>query len=300
MIRWLPPCHDERADLAVLIVSWNVKELVLKNIEALFASEGDVSAELIVIDNALKDGTVEAIRGQFPCARVIANTYNAGFSLANAQGMIASHARHCLLLNPDMRVDSDALQKTVEYLDAHPDVGIMGAQLRTVEGGMIEHVRRFPTFGSQLAILLKIPHVFPSLVHHYLAKDFDYTREQAADSIRGSYFAIHEHAIERCAGLDTRYFIWFEEVDYCKKVTERGLKVMYVPTIRVTDFIGRSFAQRDSFWKQKHFTRSMVQYFEKWHPWWEVLVLKLVRLAVLAGVGVVEVGMNILTPTSKD
>jgi GT2 family glycosyltransferase len=296
MIRWLSPGHTERADLAVLMVSWNVKDLVLKNIEALLASEGSASAELIVIDNASKDATVEAIRAQFPQVRVIANTYNAGFSLANTQGMIAMQARHCLLLNPDMKVEVDSLQKTIEYLDTHPEVGVMGARLETADGKMVEHVRSFPTFGSQLAILLKLPHLFPRIVDSYLAKDFDYSREQVVDSIRGSYFAIHARALEACAGLDTRYFIWFEEVDYCKKVTERGMKVVYVPTIKATDFIGRSFAQRDSFWKQKNFTRSMVQYFEKWHPWWETLILRAVRLVVLGAVWIVEGVLNATKP----
>lgn len=294
LVEWLAPGHEKKADLAVLIVSWNVKDLVLKNLEALFASEGSASAEVIVIDNASKDETVEAVRAQFPSVRVIANAYNAGFSLANTQGMIAAHARHCLLLNPDMRVEADSLQKTVEYLDSHPDVGIMGAHLKSEDDKIIEHVRRFPTFASQLAIILKLPHLFPKIVDHYLAKDFDYTREQVVDSIRGSYFAIHERAIERCASLDTRYFIWFEEVDYCKKVTEQGMRVVYTPTVRATDFVGRSFAQRESFWKQKNFTRSMVQYFEKWHPWWETLALKAIRLVVLAAVWLLEAGMKAL------
>lgn len=284
LVEWLSPGHEKKADLTVLIVSWNVKDLVIKNIEALLRSEGSITAELIIIDNASKDGTVEAVRAQFPQARVIANTYNAGFSLANTQGMVAMHGRHCLLLNPDMRVEIDSLQKTVAYLDGHSEVGVIGARLQSEDGKIVEHVRRFPTFASQLAILLKLPHLFPRIVDHYLAKDFDYTREQVVDSIRGSYFGISERALECCAGLDTRYFIWFEEVDYCKKVTEQGMKVVYVPEIRATDFVGRSFAQRESFWKQKNFTRSMMQYFEKWHPWWETLVLKGVRLLVLAGV----------------
>lgn len=288
LVEWLAPGHERKADLAVLVVSWNVRDLLIQNIEALLASEGSITAELIVIDNASKDGTVADVRAHFPSVRVIANTYNAGFSLANTQGMIAMHSRHCLLLNPDMRVESDSLQKTVEYLDTHSEVGVVGARLTSTDGAIVPHVRRFPTFATQLAILLKLPHLFPGVVDHYLAKDFDYSAEQAVDSIRGSYFAIHERALERCGGLDTRYFIWFEEVDYCKQVAEQGMKVVYVPTIHATDFVGRSFSQRESFWKQQHFTRSMVQYFDKWHPWRETLVLKAVRLLVLAGVWVMQ------------
>ncbi len=290
LIQWLKPDHADRADLAVLIVSWNVKELVLQNLQTVYASQGSIKVEVIVIDNASEDGTVEAIRAQFPGVRVIANRENVGFSAANTQGMIAMHARHCLLLNPDMRVEADTLQKTVEYLDAHPDVGVVGAKLISHEGNIVQHVRRFPTFASQLAILLKLPHLFPSIIDGYLARDFDDTREQMVDSVRGSYFAMHANALERCGGLDTRYFIWFEEVDYCKKVHEQGMKVAYVPGIRATDFVGQSFAKRASFWKQKQFTRSMVQYFEKWHSWSETFVLKGVRLVVLAGVWMWEAG----------
>lgn len=276
-VRWLPAGHAEKADLAVLIVAWNVRDLLLQNLENLFISKGSISAEVIVIDNASKDGTVETIRERFPDVRVIANAQNEGFSRANGQGMVVMHARHCLLLNPDMRVEPDALQKTVEYLDAHKDVGVISGRLLTSEGQIMEHVRRFPTFGSQLAILLKIAHLFPQTVRWYLAKDFDYSHEQVVDSVRGSYFAIHERTLEALAGLDTRYFIWFEEVDYCKSVYVHGRNVVYVPTICATDFVGKSFGQRTTYWRQKQFTKSMVQYFLKWHPWWNGAILAVIR-----------------------
>ena len=129
MIRWLSPEHKEKVDLAVLIVSWNVRDLLLQNLEALLQSEGDISAEVIVIDNASQDGTAAAVHERFPQARVIANDRNAGFAAANAQGLAASCARHVLLLNPDMRVEKDALAKTVAYLDAHPEAAVVGAKL---------------------------------------------------------------------------------------------------------------------------------------------------------------------------
>ena len=143
------------------------------------------------------------------------------------------------------------------------------------------HVRRFPDIWSQLAILLKLSKLFPRLLDHYLWKDFDYTREQAVDSVRGSYFALQERAIKELGFLDQRFFIWFEEVDYCKRATTSGWKVMYVPAIRARDLIGRSFAQRTTFWKQKQFTRSMAQYFRKWHPWWQWMLIVLLRPFVL-------------------
>lgn len=280
-VTWLFPGHLERADVAVIIVSWNVKERVLANLDALHVSVGSISAEVILVDNASSDGTVEAVRAAYPWVRVIANTYNAGFSQANTQGMIAMHTRHALLLNPDMRVEPDALQKTVEYLDTHADVGVASGILRSAEGGIVESVRRFPDIFSQCAILLKIPHLVPGIIAHYLMKGFDYTQEQQVDSVRGSYFAIQERCLESLGGLDTRYFIWFEEVDYCKRVTTHGWKVMHVPTLHATDYVGQSFKKQRFYWKQKQMSRSLLQYMQKWHPGWRAWIIMLLRPFVL-------------------
>jgi len=263
-IQWFAPGHTNTVDLAVITVPWNSRELLLENIEYLFKSEGAMSAELIVVDNASQDGVVEAVRERFPNVRVIANKTNRGFSAANNQGIAVVNARHILLLNPDMRVEPDALQKTVEYLDAHPDVGVVGAKLIRPDGSIVPSVRRFPTCWSQFFVLSKIGRLLPSLLKHYLWHDFDYTKEQPVDSLRGSYFGIHRIARDQIGGLDERYFIWFEEVDYCKTVWSKGLKVMYVPTIQARDYVGRSFAKQPLFWKQFQLTRSMVKYFLKW------------------------------------
>lgn len=277
-----------RKDLTIVTVSWNSREVLVQNLETLFQSVGDILFDVVVVDNASQDGSADVVRERFPQVHVIANPENLGFSKACNQGI--DHAMrdtryairpHVLLLNPDMRVTPEALQKTVAYLDAHPEVGVMGAKLIGSDGKTIPHVRRFPTFLDQLATLLKLPHFFPQLLDHYLGKDLDLDKEQFVDSVRGSYFAINRTALERLGGLDERYFIWFEEVDYCKQVHAAGFHVAYVPSIVAHDLVGRSFAQRDSYWKQKNFTRSMVTYFQKWHPWWQGMVLSLFRLPIL-------------------
>ncbi len=265
-----------------------MKALLLESLRALFASEGSISAEVIVIDNASQDGTVEAIHTQFPQVRVIANHRNVGFARANMQGMLAMRARHCLLLNPDMRVENDAVSKTVSYLDAHTDVAVLGARLSKPDGQGIPSVRRFPTLGSQLAILFKLPRFIPSFTRHYLATDMDYALEQEVDSVRGSFFAIHRRALDALGGLDTRYFIWFEEVDYCKRAVSQGWKVMYVPTIRAVDYIGQSFAKRATYWKQRQFTKSMAQYFFAWHPWWQGMVIAILRTIPVAAAWITD------------
>lgn len=267
-------------DLAVIIVSWNVRDVLLKNIDSLRQSQG-VNLEVIVVDNASIDGTVEVVRTTYPEVTVIANTENHGFSKACNQGIDASNARHILLLNPDMLVESDALAKTVAYLDAHPDVAVVSGKLLNKHGKPMHHMRRFPTIGDQLVVMLKLSRFFPKLLHRYHAIDLDPNVEQAVDTVRGSFFAINRIALDTIGKLDERYYIWFEEVDYCKRVHSHKMKVMYVPTIVAHDLVGQSFKQKHLFWKQSHFLRSMLSYFEKWHPGWRVWVIRSARPMVL-------------------
>ncbi|MBP7005794.1 glycosyltransferase family 2 protein [Patescibacteria group bacterium] len=288
--RWLVQDSDveARPDLAIVIVSWNVRELLQKNLISLQNSIGNFSAQVIVIDNASKDGTVEEVRAQFPWVTVIANTENRGFAAACNQGIRATHARHVLLLNPDMCVEADTIANAIAYADTRPEGGIFGGLLLREDGSVLPSVRRFPDFASQLAVLLKVSRFFPRIMQRYLAEDLDNSREQEVDSVRGSFFLIHEKTLRALGGLDERYFIWFEEVDYCRRAHLSGFSVRFVPSLRAHDAFGKSFSQHRLFWKQKQFSASLVTYFETWQPWWQALILRTLRVPVLVGAWVYD------------
>ena len=158
-------------------------------------------------------------------------------------------------------------------MDKHPKVGVAGCHLVNEKGETIPHVRRMPTVLDQLAIILKIPHIFPGVLNKYLYKNFNYDQESEVDSIRGSFFMIRGELLQKIRGLDERYFIWFEEVDYCRRAREAGFKVMYTPVTECTDYIGKSFAQLPRGKTQKYFQDSMLKYFKKWHSLWEYILL---------------------------
>ena len=269
-------------DLGIVIVSYNVRDLLRENLQSVFSSVGKGSVEVVVVDNASHDGSAEMVEKEFPKVCLIANKHNAGFASAVNQGITATHARHVLLLNPDMRLEPDTLQDSIIYADRvqSDHVAIIGGQLRTQSGEILHTVRRFPDLRSQLAIIFKLPHLFPKLpsLVRYQADDFDYTKEQDVDSIRGSYFIITEAARSALGVLDSHYFIWFEEVDYCKHAVSKGWKVRYTPEIKAIDFVGRSFGQVTRLWAQIQFTRSMAQYFEKWHSPAEACAIRTARL----------------------
>jgi GT2 family glycosyltransferase len=271
-------------DLSIIIVSWNVKDRLRNCLRSIFANLSNFSAEVYVVDNASEDGSKEMVRAEFPQVKLIANDSNAGFSKANNQAIKASSGRYVLLLNPDMLVLAETLPEMIKFMDEHKEAGIAGCHLVNEKGETVPHVRRFPGVWDQLAILLKLPHLLPHITDTYIMRDFDYDRPgiSYADSIRGSFFMIRREVINRVGGLDERYFVWFEEVDYCRQAINAGWKVAYNPSARCIDFVGKSFKQKRGLWQQKQFTKSMLQYFRKWEPWY-----KWIWIAAARPVGIV-------------
>lgn len=261
-------------DLSIIIVSWKVKDILKKNLENIYKSEGDFKYEVFVVDNDSQDGTGEMIEKNFSEVNFIANSSNLGFSKANNQAIKKSKGRYVLLLNPDMKVFPNTFQKMIVWMDSHPEAGIAGCRLLDKEGGIVKHVRRFPSFFDQAAIILKFPHLFPWVLNKYLFSNFDYSKEAKVDSIRGSFFMIRRKLIEEIGGLDERYFVWFEEVDYCRQTKEVGWKIYYTPSAECVDLVGQSFSQLKRGSAQKYFRDSMLKYFRKWHPAWQSWILR--------------------------
>lgn len=279
---WVQTDLQTPHDLAIVIVGWNVAEFLEQNLRSLAKSRGSFRASVVLVDNASKDDTVKRTQEYFPWVHVIANAENRGFAAACNQGMAATCSRHVLLLNPDMRVQEDTLEKAMAYAEDHPDVGVFSGLLLQEDGSPLASVRRMPDIWSQWLILTKLAKAWPKALSRYLCEDLDLHKEQEVESVRGSFFCLTERALRVLGGLDERYFIWYEEVDYCRKVREYGLRIMHVPSIVAHDAFGKSFAQRDSYWKLAQFSRSMVQYFTLWQPWWQATLLRGTRLVVLA------------------
>lgn len=266
-------------DLSVIIVSWNVKDKLRANLNALLNSSGDFNLEIIVIDNHSQDGSPAMLRQEFPQIKLISNQTNRGFAAANNQGIKIAQGRFILLLNPDMKLEPSTLNNLLTWAQANPQATVSSGKLLTESGELIRHVRRFPTVLDQLAIIFKLPHLFPSINRRYLAQDFDYSQAAAVDSVRGAFFLINQAAYQKISGqakpyLDERYFIWFEEVDFCQAVYRQGGEVWYTPVAVAVDYVGQSFKQVKRPTTQRYFSQSMISYFAKWRSPWETSLLK--------------------------
>ena len=271
-------------DLSIIIVSWKVKDRLRENLTALFASfrplrlsaseARAISFEVFVVDNNSADGTVEMVNQEFPQVTLIANQENAGFAKANNQAIKLAKGNFILLLNPDMKIYPDSLVKMIEWMRTNPQASLAGCHLIDEKGETIKHVRRFPTIWNQLAIILKLPHLLPKILDHYIISDFDYQKAAKVDSIRGGFFLICKETIQKVGLLDERFFVWFEEVDYCRRVLEEGGEVWYTPAAECMDYVGQSFKQINRGLAQKYFRDSMLKYFKKWQPAWQYRFLE--------------------------
>lgn len=262
-------------DLSIIIVSWNVCNKLRANLTALFSVPSVVNFEVFVIDNNSSDDSVAMIKNNFPQVKLIVNQDNRGFAKACNQGIKEATGQYILLLNPDMLVSEDTLAKTFSWAEANPQAAITGVKLVNEKKEIVGEMRRLPRVFDQFLVASKLGHLMPFLLNHYLNKNFDYTKAAKVESIRGSFFLIRRSTIEKIGLLDERYFIWFEETDYCEMARKNNLEVWYTPAATATDYIAQSFKQIDLKIRQNYFKTSMLTYFQKWYPGWRVVILKL-------------------------
>ncbi len=274
-------------DLSIIIVSWQAKEKLKKNLESIYGNKHNFSYEVFVVDNNSSDGSREMIENEFPQVKLIANEENLGFSKACNQAIKESMGDNILLLNPDMYLLKDTLEKSLQIAQKNPEITVFGIKLVDEKGKVVLQARRFPKLFDQLMIVLKIHHIFPKILNNYLNKNFNYNRQAIVDSIRGSYFFINKNSWQKISQkdlplLDERYFLWFEEVDFCRQVYENNGKVGYFPDVKAVDSVGFSFSQVNTRKKQEYFRDSMLTYFKKWHSGFSYYVLKIAWFFVIS------------------
>lgn len=266
-------------DLSIIIVSYNVREKLKNNLQSLFKSRGNFSFEVFVVDNNSEDQSAKMVEEGFPQVKLIKNKENLGFSKANNIAIKQSGGDFILLLNPDMQVFENTLEKALEFAKENPQAVVSSCKLVDEKNNIIRHVRRFPKFFDQLMIILKIPHVFPKILDKYLVSNFNYDQSQKVDSVRGSFFVINKNKFKELSGqdlplLDERYFVWFEEVDFCKQIYQLGGEVWYNSQAECLDYVGQSFSLLKRKKAQKLFKDSMLKYFQKWQAKWQYFLLK--------------------------
>lgn len=263
--------------VSIVIVNWRVGELVGRCVRSILGKVTGVSYEILVVDNSPEQPCEENVRG-VPHVTYIPTGKNLGFAGGCNAGIAAAKGEFILLLNPDTEFIEDALTPMIEFMRAHPKCAVAGCRLVESDGQTTQpSVRSFPTLASQVMIMLKLHHLWRSAssLRQYFDDQFNYEREQSCDQVMGSFFFMSRRAIEQIGALDPRYFIWFEEVDWCKMAHDRGWEIWYSPRTKILHHGGQSFAQVFSLKKQQIFNESMRKYFKKHNGFisWSILIL---------------------------
>ena len=252
-------------DLSIVIVSWNVLDLLRTCLRSIQEGRGDLQLEVIVVDSGSIDGSPEMVRAEFPEFTLLAMNENVGFPKGTNIGLDEARGRYLLLLNPDTEVLADALSKLVGYMDAHSDVGAAGGQLLNPDGSVQSSRRRFPTFATGVFESTWLQPFAPSrLMANYYAEDIPDAAVADVDWLVGACLIVRREVMKEVGGLDEDYFMYSEELDWCKRIKAAGWRIVYYPDARFIHHVGKSSEQAVT---ERHinFQRAKLRYFRKFH-----------------------------------
>lgn len=251
-------------ELSVVIVSYNSASKIGACLASLQAQTKGVEYEVIVVDNASRDDTLAVVAREFPWVQTIARRRNTGLSGGNNDGVAASTGRYVAVINPDTRFEHDALTVLVTFLRDHPDVGAVGPRLLDDDGALQLSCRRFPGYATALFNRYSLmTRLFPSnpFSREYLMTDFDHGRTIDVDWLSGAAIMFPRPAFDGVGGWDAGFFMFNEDVDFCRRLHGAGYRVVYHPQATLYHTVGVSKHASASLIVQRH--RSMWRYYRK-------------------------------------
>ncbi len=259
--------------LSIIIVNYNHKYFPRLAVEALEKAKTDFSFEIIVVDNHSHDEESMAFLEKAHADKrltFIKSPQNLGFGQGNNLGAKIAKGDYIFLHNPDVTVTENSLQKMVDYLEHHQDIGILGPKLIYSSGKVQESCRRHMTFTDLIlnrTFLGRLPQ-FRKRVKHYLMEDFDHTKIQDVDLITGAAMLIPRTVFEKVGGFDPRYFLFMEDFDLCNMIRKADYRIVYYPEAEMNHYHKRlsqgSFLKllgKKVFWLH---VASAFKYFWKW------------------------------------
>ncbi len=255
--------------LAVIIVSYNVREFLEQALLSLQKALQHVQHEIFVVDNASSDGTVAFLQKRFSGITFFENDQNVGFARANNQAIAQTNADYICLINPDTIVQEDTFAVLLDFFEKHSDAGMVGCKVLNPDGSLQLACRRsFPTPWVALTKIVGLAKLFPKsrLFGRYNLTYLDPEQVSEVEAISGSFMLVRRSLVEHIGGLDEDFFMYGEDLDWCYRIRQTGHKIYYVPDTQIIHFKGESskkspFQQRRLFYEamrlfvQKHFKK---------------------------------------------
>jgi N-acetylglucosaminyl-diphospho-decaprenol L-rhamnosyltransferase len=272
--------NDKLVDLSIVIVSYNTKELTRHCLECIKKFAKDISHEVLVTDNSSIDGSADMVAEEFPWVRLIRLSENRGFAGGNIPGMKNASGKYILLLNSDAFLSEGVLHNTISHMDKHHEIGILGCSLINSDGTLQPSARMLPSPLNKILQITGLAAHFPKS-RFFGRADFtwwDHSVPRSVGWVVGAFFLIRRKTMEELGFLDDRYFLYFEEVDYCLSAKRAGWKVVFYPHAHVVHLTGQSAAKSGQditeHGKQIKAIRiaSEFRYYRKLYGWFFVLL----------------------------
>jgi len=251
------------ADLAAVVVNYNAGEHLLRCISSLHASAGDASLDVVIVDNASRDGSAAAAVAAYPSVRLLENPVNRGFAAAANRGIRETDAPHVLLLNPDAEITGGTLASLLKVVADRPGAGVVGVLVLNSDGSLQPSARRVPGIGEGLAHAF-LGQVRPDnrFTRAYTMADWDRRSEREVDWVSGSAMLLRRKALEQVGLFDEGYFMYVEDVDLCTRMRAAGWTVLFSPELEAVHQIGVSSASAPRRMAHEH-SKSIYRYFAK-------------------------------------
>jgi GT2 family glycosyltransferase len=252
--------------VSVIIVSWNARDHLMKCLASLAPAVCRHPMEIIVVDNASSDGSADAVQERFPHVRLIRNADNLGFAKGNNAGIRASTGRYLCLVNSDVEVLPDCITRLVDYCEGHPETGMAGPKVLGGDGELQRSCRGFPTLWNMFCRALALDTIFPKsrLFAGYSLSYWPQDSLRPVDMLSGCFWLVRQEALATAGLLDESFFMYAEDMDWCKSFWNHGWKVMFVPAAEAVHYGGGSSANAPvRFYIERH--RADLQYWRKHH-----------------------------------
>jgi len=253
-------------DVSIIIVNWNTLALLRDCLNSIYEQVGDVSYEIVVVDNASSDGSPEMVSSDFPSVLLVVEDANRGYAAAINSGIRRAKGRYALILNSDILICDLAIEKTVKYADRHPEAAVIGCQVMKSRDEMQTTCFRFP---SLLNLSLRVSG---------LARVFKYNRffgrenmlwwqrssEREVDVVSGMFMLVRYEAIEKVGMMDESYFLFYEDTDWCYRFAQAGWKMLFWPGAKIIHIDGgNKSTDQDDLRMFVQYRKSLLTFFKK-------------------------------------
>lgn len=254
------------AELSIIIVSWNTREILEATLSRLPAATEGLDWEVLVVDNASSDGSAEMVAKDFPNIELIRNTTNEGFGRACNRGLEASSGRWLLMLNADTALTKSTLDSMIEFMQQHPDAGVCGPRLNRADG----QPQAF-AFGGDPTLWYLLKRNWNRVLFRRPLHDWAEPETRCVDWVTGACMLVRKEAAEKVGGFDPKIFLYFEDNDWCLRMRKAGWHVYHFPRVSITHGGGRSASQNPD--GPRHYRKSLAYFHAKHYGVLSCLIL---------------------------